>query len=98
MVVLSLGLILGLSIGLTQAKKPSKPPSRPADVHTAPPAQILGPKVDLGYTVVQGLSYPGGISQWLGVRYAQPPLGNLRFAEPQNLTPNSTLQMVTQVS
>ncbi len=100
MALLLLTLILGLSIGLTHAKNPtqSSHPNRPADIHTPPPAQILGPKIDLGYTTVQGLSYPGGISQWLGVRYAQVPVGNLRFAEPQNVTANSTLQLVTQVS
>ena len=97
MAVLLLALILGLSISLTHSKK-APPPKRPAQIPTPPPAQVLGPKIDLGYTTVQGLSYPGGISQWLGVRYAQPPLGDLRFAEPQNVTANATLQMVTEVS
>ncbi|KAL6713510.1 hypothetical protein ACLMJK_008975 [Lecanora helva] len=96
MVLALLALVLGLSIGLTQAKKSHSPPKRPAQVQAPAPAQILGPKIDLGYTTVQGLSYPGGISQWLGVRYAQPPVGKLRFAEPQNVTANSTLQLVTQ--
>ena len=101
MAVLLLGLIIGLSIGLTRARQSAeRPHSNPATpvVQKPPPAQILGPKVDLGYTTVQGLSYPGGISQWLGVRYAQPPVGNLRFAEPQNLSADPNLQMVTQVS
>lgn len=62
-----------------------------------PPAQLLGAVVDLGYTRYQGDSYPNGISQWLGIRYAQPPLGDLRFAAPQNVTPNNALQMATQV-
>ena len=102
MAVLLLGLILGLSIGLTQAKQstqsPDPNPPAAANTHTPPPTQMLGPKIDLGYTTVQGLSYPGGISQWLGVRYAQPPLGNLRFAEPQNVTADANVQMVTHVS
>ena len=103
MAVLLLALILGLSIGLTQAKKPSQQQSphsnpQPKIPLPPPPARILGPKIDLGYTTVQGLSYPGGISQWLGVRYAQPPVGNLRFVEPHNVTANSSVQMVTQVS
>ena len=101
MVISLLALILGLSIGLTQAKKNTKPPSHksPAAVNPSspPPAQLLGEEINLGYTTIQGLSYPGGISQWLGVRYAQPPLGPLRFAAPQNVTSNSTVQMATQV-
>lgn len=101
MALLLLGLVLGLSIGLTQAKPVHSGASADGHTHpvnTPPPAQLLGPTIDLGYTTVQGLQYPGGISQWLGVRYAQPPLENLRFAAPQNVTANSTIQMVTQVS
>ena len=98
MALLLLALVLALSLGLTQGKKSSPPKHQSNKPLPPPPAQLLGPTIDLGYTKVQGLSYPGGISQWLGVRYAQPPIGNLRFAEPQNVTANSTLQMVTQVS
>lgn len=100
MAFLLLGLVLGLSIGLTQGKKQQEhSPSHPAVPTTLPPrpAQLLGPEIDLGYSKIQGLSYPNGISQWLGVRYAQPPLGDLRFAAPQNVTANSTTQMATQV-
>ncbi|KAK4697339.1 hypothetical protein P7C71_g717, partial [Lecanoromycetidae sp. Uapishka_2] len=78
--MLLLGLVLGLSIGLT----------RPA------PQEALGPVVDLGYTKYQGDTYPGGISQWLGVRYAQPPVGNLRFAAPLPVMENDTLQIATK--
>ncbi|KAJ5166560.1 uncharacterized protein N7482_005341 [Penicillium canariense] len=42
------------------------------------------PVVDLGYTSYEGRSLGGGISQWLGVRYAAPPVGDLRFAAPQD--------------
>jgi len=102
MAILLLGLVLGLSLALTQAKRQrAHSPSQstaPAGALPPPPAQLLGPDIDLGYTKLQGLSYPNGISQWLGVRYAQPPLGNLRFAEPQEMTAKSTTQMATQVS
>lgn len=100
MAILLLGLVLGLALGLTQAKQqPTHSPSRPTAGPLPPaPARLLGPEIDLGYTKVQGLSYPKGISQWLGIQYAQPPLGNLRFAEPQVVTANPTTQMATQVS
>ncbi len=101
MAILLLGLVLGLAISLTRAKQqPAHSPSHPtvpAGPLPPPPVRLLGPEIDLGYTKIQGLSYPNGIGQWLGVRYAQPPLGNLRFAEPQNVTANSTTQMATQV-
>jgi hypothetical protein len=101
MAILILGLVLGLALALTQAKQqPAHSPSHPTVPGPLPPApaQLLGPEIDLGYTKVQGLSYPNGISQWLGIRYAQPPLGILRFAEPQNVLENSTTQMAVQVS
>ncbi|KAL9595650.1 MAG: hypothetical protein Q9219_006318 [cf. Caloplaca sp. 3 TL-2023] len=37
---------------------------------------------DLGYAQYQG-SNASGISKWLGMRYAAPPTGNLRFAAPE---------------
>ena len=99
--MLLLGLVLGLSIGLTVSKTPSllpnNEPGSPQPTGSNQPAQLLGPVVDLGYTKYQGDSYPNGISQWLGIRYAQPPLGDLRFAAPQNVTANNTLQMATRV-
>ncbi|KAK8065063.1 hypothetical protein PG997_011810 [Apiospora hydei] len=38
--------------------------------------------VDLNYTKVQGAALANGATQWLGVRYAAAPLGDLRFAAP----------------
>ncbi|KAJ5902404.1 hypothetical protein N7495_002932 [Penicillium taxi] len=40
--------------------------------------------VNLGYASYQGHSTDNEISQWLGLRYAAPPVGNLRFAAPQD--------------
>lgn len=40
--------------------------------------------VDLSYTKYVGESLPSGISQWLGMRFAAPPIGDLRFAPPQD--------------
>ena len=96
--MLLLGLVLGLSIGLTRSKSilPSNEPGAPQP-HLSQPGQLLGAVVDLGYTKYQGDTYPGGISQWLGIRYAQPPVGDLRFAAPQDITGDGTLQMATKV-
>ncbi|KAJ5081997.1 hypothetical protein N7532_011040 [Penicillium argentinense] len=42
------------------------------------------PVVDLGYTSYEGRSLRNGVSQWLGLRFAAPPVGDLRFAAPRD--------------
>ncbi|CAG8891934.1 unnamed protein product [Penicillium egyptiacum] len=37
------------------------------------------PVVDLGYSQYRGMSLSNGVDQFLGIRYAKAPLGNLRF-------------------
>jgi carboxylesterase type B len=54
--------------------------------------------VKLDYTSYNGTALPNGISQWLGVRFAAPPVGDLRFAAPQNPVQNSTVQQAKEVS
>ena len=44
----------------------------------------IGTTIDLGYATYQGSTNGLGINQFLGMRYAAPPLGNLRFRAPQN--------------
>ncbi|KAK5133937.1 hypothetical protein LTR08_007057 [Meristemomyces frigidus] len=38
--------------------------------------------VHLGYATYRGVVGANGVTKWLGVRYAAPPLGDLRFAAP----------------
>ena len=45
--------------------------------------------VDLGYVQYKGSRGPNGIDRWLGMRYAAPPLGDLRFRAPQDPLPAS---------
>lgn len=54
--------------------------------------------VSLDYTSYNGTALANGISQWLGVRYAAPPLGDLRFAAPQDPAYNATVQQGKKVS
>ena len=59
----------------------------------------VGTKVDLGYAIYEGFVEPNGVvTRWLGMRFAAPPLGNLRFRAPQDPPVNrSVVQMATQV-
>jgi len=41
------------------------------------------PVVNLNYTSYRGTALSNGVTQWLGIRYAAPPTGNLRFCAPE---------------
>jgi hypothetical protein len=60
-------------------------------------ALAVGPLVKLDYSSYQGTSLPSGVSQWLGIRYAAPPVGKLRFQAPQDPLANSTVQIADKV-
>ncbi|KAL7898272.1 Alpha/Beta hydrolase protein [Trichoderma sp. SZMC 28014] len=59
-------------------------------------AEAVEETVDVGYSVYQGQALPNGVSQWLGIRYAAPPLGELRFAPPQDPLHTEGIQNATQ--
>lgn len=63
-----------------------------------PRGTAVTPLVDVGYTRYQGTALPNGVTQWLGIRYAAPPLGNLRFRAPSSPLVNKTTQIADQVS
>ncbi|ODH39832.1 hypothetical protein ACO22_01775 [Paracoccidioides brasiliensis] len=44
----------------------------------------VDPLVNLGYAKYRGVQNPGGVTHWLGMRYAAPPLSQLRFAAPKD--------------
>ena len=86
-ILILLGLVLGLSLGLTVGRQ--------HDDHANNSTQL--PVVDLGYSRYQGNNFQHGVSQWLGMRYAEAPLGELRFAAPQDPPYNNTLQSASKV-
>lgn len=52
--------------------------------------------VDLGYARYEGYTH-SGVTQWLGMRFAAPPVGDLRFAAPQDPLSVEGTQQATQV-
>lgn len=55
------------------------------------------PIVNLGYAKYRGTRLPSGVDQFLGMRYAKAPLGDLRFRAPQDPNKNCRIQNATQV-
>ncbi|KAF2753850.1 triacylglycerol lipase-like protein [Pseudovirgaria hyperparasitica] len=56
----------------------------------------LSPEVDLGYATYRGEHLPIGVTQFLGMRYAAPPLGDLRFRAPHEPVAEAGVQDATQ--
>jgi hypothetical protein len=74
-------VLVALGLGLVHAA-----PTVATSSHAASGAGQTHPTidVDLGYTQYEGYKLPSGINQWLGMRYAAAPLGDLRFKAPQD--------------
>ena len=85
-IILLFGLVLGLSLGLTLGLR-----------HGHDTNNTALPVVNLGYSRYQGNNFQHGVNQWLGIRYAAAPLGELRFAVPQDPPYNATLQKASKV-
>lgn len=79
---LALGLGLGLGLGLKQNAGDTG-------------ADAI---VDLGYAKYRGKVLGDGTSHWLGMRYAAAPVGQLRFAAPQDPELTHTIQAADKVS
>lgn len=55
------------------------------------------PVVDLGYSKYQGTALSSGVNQFLGIRYAKPPLGDLRWRAPIDPVNTTGIQNATAV-
>jgi hypothetical protein len=55
------------------------------------------PVVDLGYSKYQGNTPKDGVTQWFGIRYAAPPIGDLRFAPPKDPLKHGGIQKALKV-
>lgn len=56
------------------------------------------PLVDLGHARYEGTALNTGVNQFLGMRYAAPPLDDLRWREPQDPPRQHGIQKAQQVS
>ena len=65
---------------------------------TAIEKRNCGPVVDLGYASYHGTRLEAGVDQYLGMRYARAPLGDLRFRAPQEPAQLCRLQDATKVN
>lgn len=55
------------------------------------------PIVDLGYAQYEGTTLDIGVNQFLGIRYAAPPLGDLRFRAPEDPVVTNGVQAAKEV-
>lgn len=60
--------------------------------------RAVDPVVQLDYATFKGTALSHGVTQWLGMRYAAPPTGDLRFAAPQDPPKIDGTQSATKVS
>lgn len=72
----------------------------PGRFHRLPrQANDSAPTVDLGYATYRGIRLEeAGVDEYLGMRYAQAPLDDLRFRAPQDPLNETEIQDATSVS
>lgn len=56
------------------------------------------PVINLGYSKYEGKRLDNGVDQYLGISYAAPPLGELRWRAPLDPMNNNSLQDATKVT
>jgi hypothetical protein len=61
--------------------------------HSLPKSAII----DLGYARYQGSSLYNDVDQYLGMRFAKPPLDDLRFRAPEDPEESSDVEDVSKV-
>lgn len=67
------------------------------DLLSASPAASHSPVIDLGYSRYRGVSLLNGADEYLGMRFAAPPLKDLRFRAPQDPQHTGAVQDASSV-
>jgi hypothetical protein len=62
------------------------------EVNVAAPLDRQRPMINLGYARYQGVRLAARVDQYLGMRYAAPPLEDLRFRAPRDPIRTSSVQ------
>ncbi|KAM7222352.1 Alpha/Beta hydrolase fold [Rhypophila decipiens] len=93
-ILFKITIVLVLSIFLYYLKYRPFPSTSPHPISPHP----RRPRVDLNYTIYEGDALPSGINRFLGMRYAAPPLGNLRFRAPIEPFPSSPRSVIKQAT
>ncbi|KLP19738.1 cholinesterase precursor [Fusarium fujikuroi] len=57
----------------------------------------VAPVVDVSHSKYRGNDLGNGVTHWLGIRYAAPPLGDLRFIPPQDPVRNRQTKNANKV-
>lgn len=57
-----------------------------------------GPVIDLGYARYRGTYLNNGVSEFLGIRYARPPTGDLRWRAPVEPKSEDSIQKAKKVN
>lgn len=94
-IIISMFLITGLVCGLVFGLRAN---AAPHHHHSQASASTVNLTADLGYSSYKGASVATGVAQWLGIRYAAAPVGNLRFRAPQDPPTDGKLYQATTVS
>lgn len=58
----------------------------------------VDPIVDVSYSKYRGKDLGSGVTGWLGMRYAAPPVGDLRFMPPQDPIKTRHIKDASKVS
>ncbi|KAF5659577.1 cholinesterase precursor [Fusarium heterosporum] len=61
-----------------------------------PSSLAVSPTVNLGYSTYKGSDLGNGVSEWLGLRFAAPPVEALRFEPPQDPIRTRAIQDATK--
>jgi hypothetical protein len=67
----------------------------PADTTSS---TVASPTIQLDYASYEGERYENGVDAYLGMRYAAPPVGALRFSAPEDPLTETEIQEATAVS
>lgn len=55
------------------------------------------PRVELGYATYEGRSLENDVDEYLGMRYAAPPVGGLRWRAPRDPEPSNGVKAAHEV-